>query len=486
MHRNQKRPIRITIIRIAGVLLLWLVAVGLFQMFKPIPEGVDYAGEWRKVSADKVTFLYDLTYERDGGRVHEQQIFDRMFSHIQRAEKFILIDMFLFNEHLGNAASSHRNLSRELVEHLIDAKERIPDIRINVITDPVNTVYGGSTSFAVEELKAHGIDVIITDLGPLRDSNPLYSPIWRTFIQWFGNSAGGLLPHPFSTKEPNVSLRSYLALLNFKANHRKVFMADSGDSHVSLVMSANPHDASSAHSNVALEIREAIAPDLLKTEKGVASFSGGQLSRDNVDPPKKESGGLQIRVVTEASIHKEIIAEINAATPGDTIHLAMFYLSERRIIKALETAAHRGIKIRMVLDPNKDAFGYEKTGIPNRPVAHELTKKTDDGIQVRWYDTRGEQFHSKMLFIQRNGVSTVILGSANYTRRNLRNYNLELDVILKGKSDARVFADVKEYFDRIWNNLDGVYTTNYETYRDGAFSRTVMYRIQERFGVSSF
>jgi hypothetical protein len=28
----------------------------------------------------------------------------------------------------------------------------------------------------------------------------------------------------------------------------------------------------------------------------------------------------------------------------------------------------------MILDPNKDAFGLEKSGIPNRPVAAELVE----------------------------------------------------------------------------------------------------------------
>jgi phosphatidylserine/phosphatidylglycerophosphate/cardiolipin synthase-like enzyme len=372
------------------------------------------------------------------------------------------------------------------VDHLIEAKRINPDIRIDVITDPINTVYGGSTSGVMESLKTHDINVIITNLDPLRDSNPLYSAIWRTFIQWFGNSPGGLLPHPFSSKAPDVSLRSYLTLLNFKANHRKVFTADAGNSFVSVVMSANPHDASAAHSNVAIEVRDKIALDLFETEKAVASLSQGQLSQNGIDVPEAVSGNLQIRVLTEASIRRAIIEEINATTSGDGIRLAMFYLSERRIVKALESAARRGVKIRMVLDPNKDAFGYEKSGVPNRPVAHELVNGTDGAIQVRWYNTRGEQFHSKMLIVERAGESAIILGSANYTRRNLRNYNLELDVILKGESSARVFTDADDYFDRIWNNRDGVYTTDYEAYRDDAFFKTVIYNIQERFGVSSF
>ena len=38
----------------------------------------------------------------------------------------------------------------------------------------------------------------------------------------------------------------------------------------------------------------------------------------------------------------------------------MFYLSERKIVKGLIAAHERGVKLRILLDPNKDAFGREK------------------------------------------------------------------------------------------------------------------------------
>lgn len=474
------------LIRILGIIILWLIIVGIFQVCKPLPPGVDYTGQIRDVSADDVRFLYDLTYEKDGKRIHEQQIFDCIFNHIRNAEKHILIDMFLFNSYLGNAGSSFRDLSRELTDYLIDAKKRQPDIRIDVITDPINIVYGGSVSPEMDRLKAQGINVIITDLKPLRDSNPIYSAFWRTFIQWFSNSNGGLFPHPFSATGTNVSLRTYLNLINFKANHRKIFMADSDGSYVSVITSANPHDASSAHSNVAIEIRGEIAEDLYETERGVASFSGGNLSFTGLDEIPGKNEDLNVLALTEEAIYRAVIDEINDTASGDSIFIAMFYLSERNIIKSLKSAVDRGVAIHMILDPNKDAFGYKKTGIPNRPVARELTEETDGQIRIRWYKTMGEQFHSKLVFIKRSGESTIILGSANLTRRNLRDYNLELDVMIKGKNNARVFTDAGQYFDRIWNNRDGIYTTAYDAYNDDSFLKTVIYRIQERFGLCSF
>ncbi len=76
------------------------------------------------------------------------------------------------------------------------------------------------------------------------------------------------------------------------------------------------------------------------------------------------------------------------------LDLAMFYLSERQIIKALIAAQQRGVQVRVLLDPNKDAFGREKNGIPNRQVASELNAA---GVKVRWCNTQGEQCHNKMM-----------------------------------------------------------------------------------------
>ena len=469
-----------------GIIISWLVFVGVFQMLKQLSPGINYTGKARGISADEAGFLYDLTYDRGNTRVREQHIFNKVFSYIQGAKRYILIDMFLFNSNLTSSDLPFRGISGELVEHLIDAKQREPKLKIDVITDPINIIYGGAHSPEIEKLKRHGINVVITDLKPLRDSNPIYSSIWRTFIQWFGNSPGGWLPNPFSIKGPRVSLRSYLDMLNFKANHRKIFMADSGGSYVSIIMSANPHDASSSHSNVALEIRGDIAQDLYVMENYVASFSGKRLAQIDIGRDNDQDKGLRAQVVTEKAIRKAILDEVEAAVSGENINIAMFYLSERKIIRSLTDAANRGVNIRIILDPNKDAFGYKKIGIPNRPVAREILNKTGGKVQLRWYDTRGEQFHTKMVFIEGSGRSVIILGSANLTRRNLCNYNLELNVLVHGTGHEPVFADASRYYDRIWSNKDGIYTVDYDVYRDDSLIKTIISRIQERSGLSSF
>ncbi|HCD06420.1 MAG TPA: phospholipase, partial [Methylophaga sp.] len=72
-----------------------------------------------------------------------------------------------------------------------------------------------------------------------------------------------------------------------------------------------------------------------------------------------------------------------------------------------------GVRLRVLLDPNKDAFGREKNGVPNRPVAHELMQA---GATVRWCDTHGEQCHAKWLMHRgAEGQSMMLLGSTNLT-----------------------------------------------------------------------
>jgi hypothetical protein len=121
------------------------------------------------------------------------------------------------------------------------------------------------------------VHVTITQLARLSDSNPLYSSFWRLLAQPFGNASGGALPNPFGAG--HVGLRSYLALANFKANHRKVVLADTPAGLRALVTSANPHDGSSAHQNVALEFGGQAALDLLDAERAVLGVRAGcQLS----------------------------------------------------------------------------------------------------------------------------------------------------------------------------------------------------------------
>ncbi len=490
------------------MVFIFYLFVAVYHVVKPLPPGVSLEGEIYYVNDSDVDFLYDLTYLDEGGRggrVSDQEIFDQVFSVIDKAEQFILIDFFLYNDYQGSKPELYRNLSSALTQLLIEKKKKNPEIKIIVISDPLNVVYGGDRSWQFEALEDEGISVVITDLGKLRDSNPFYSGFWRLFIQWFGNSAaGGIFPHPFSAAENGVSMRSWLALFNFKANHRKLIVADAPDDNgrgmVSMVMSANPHDGSSAHNNGALFVKGGIWRDIIKSEQAVLDFSGSKIDLWDMLPKEIQNlekekgtgdnlyGGVEVRVLTEGKIRNDLITEIDKTSQEDSIDVAMFYLSDREIVDSLLKAADRGVSLRVLLDPNKDAFGHEKNGIPNRQVALELLGRTGRDIQVRWYDTHGEQFHTKIILIKTRGRTILYVGSANLTRRNIGDYNLETDVkvVDSGIGDVSAIIEAERYFEKIWGNEDHAYSVSYEKYEDLSFRKRWQYRFMEWSGLSTF
>ena len=465
---------------------LVLLAVGIYHSVKPLPPGLNFDGPLRPVS--DVRFLSDTSYiGTDDQRHLEQSIFDEVFAMIEAAERFVLIDMFLFNDFQGEVREEHRALSAELTERLIAQKQRFPDLEAHLITDPINTVYGGQRARHLERLEQAGITVTLTRLEALRDSNPAYSAIWRTFLSHFGTSTGDRLASPLG--DGRISLRSFLILPNFKANHRKVIIADQGrgDDFAALVTSANPHDGSSAHGNVALRFSGPAVQDLLTSEQAVLAFSGGPAAQSTVStgaPNDTTDAGL--RVVTELAIKQALLESINGVNAGDQLDIAVFYLSDRDIVNALLAAHDRQAQLRILLDANKDAFGREKNGIPNRQTALELHRA---GIPVRWCETRGEQCHSKFLLARHaNGEATLIVGSANFTRRNLNNLNLETNVVLTGKTaELTALTDAADWFELRWSNTDDKrFSVDYETYADNRVWPQVLYRFMEATGISTF
>ncbi len=444
---------------------------------KKLPNGASMKSTLHR--ADRVNFIYDLTYEKDGVVVHEQNIFDNMLKIIDEAEEFIIVDFFLYNSDYSREYS-YPKLSEKLTSALIKKKSR-SGIPIYVISDEVNTFYGSYYSNEFERLRENGIEVIITDLSKLPDSNPTYSIIWKPIFSWFGTEGIGWLPNPFSPDSPRVTLRSYLKLLNFKANHRKVIISEKKV----MVSSSNPHDASAYHSNIAFEASGPIINEAVYSEKAVAEFSSSSIEIEEKEYTK-ENGEIQISLITEGKIGGQLSSEIQKTGIGDSIKIGVFYLSDRDVINDLIDASKRGTEVSIVLDLNKDAFGRKKNGIPNRVVAKELLKKSNNKIQLKWYKTNGEQFHSKMAILNFPEETVVIGGSANFTKRNIRDYNLEANFKIVAPQNSKFSLDVNHYFDRIWQNNGGLYTLEYSEGPQEISFKYFLYRFQEWSGFSTY
>jgi hypothetical protein len=412
-----------------------------------------------------------------------------------------VLDYFLFNGQGGPVGPLDYEegglapVSRELIGALSELKQAQPALPVLVLTDPINDYYRGTALTDLAALRSLGIDVVVTRLDGLRDSNPAYSAAWRMLFGWWLPTQGeGAFPNVLDAEGPKLPLGALLRLPNFKANHRKVAITGDGNgSLVGIVASANPHDASSAHSNVALRLAgEALRP-LLESELALARFSGwqGQAPGIRIEPGLEASGtnAAQPRAatITEGAIRTALIRQFSAAQAGDAIDVAQFYLSERSVLRALVAAARRGVSVRVLLDPNRDAFGFEKSGVPNRPTGRELQRRSRGAIALRWYRTHGEQFHAKLAAVRRGDMLWFTTGSANFTRRNIGDYNLEANIAVQAPSGSGVATQVTGWFESLWNNDGGVeYTDDADVWREDSRLRYWQYRIMEATGLSTF
>jgi len=89
-------PRRRKVFRTAPVAMaVWWVVLMARGVWMPLPEGLSISGPERGVA--RLELLTDITYLRDGDQQTEQVIFDRVLGMIDRADRFVVIDMFLFN-----------------------------------------------------------------------------------------------------------------------------------------------------------------------------------------------------------------------------------------------------------------------------------------------------------------------------------------------------------------------------------------------------
>lgn len=443
------------------------------------PPQTSFMGDF--VPLGNIEFIYDVTYEKNSLSIHDSHIFEAQMDIIEKAEDFIVLDQFLFNDAYDKKQTSYPAQVEAMTQALIKKKQENSNIEIIFITDPINNFYGAYEEEHLLRLKENGITTVITDLDQLKDSNPLYSGYYRVFLQWFGSGKNGWIKNPIAKDSPDVTIRSFLKLLNFKANHRKVLVTEKE----ALISSANPHDPSANHSNVALRCSGEIQNQIIASEKAVASFSNVPLPELSAPVQEIENADTKGRLITEKSILDTLLENIHNAKQGDSIHMGIFYISNVKVLSALADASQRGVSIQIIADPNKDAFGLKKDGTPNRMALSHLVKNNET-IQIRWYDTHGEQYHSKLAFFELSEENHLILGSANYTRRNIQGYNLESDLEIVTPKNSDLSQEVKQYFYTLWNNENGHYTVDFNIYQNDSLLQYWRYRIQEFIGLSTF
>ncbi|WP_233546873.1 hypothetical protein [Exiguobacterium sp. AM39-5BH] len=223
MERKKRKKKRLKWV-IAAFALLFLITM-IYHQVKPLPDGVSRASEPVAISDDQIDFLSDLTYQAEDIETNEQEIFQDIERSIREAREYIVMDFFLFNPY-SNEDRQYPDITARLSSAMLEQMETYPDMNVVLITDEINTTYNGHAAGHLDVLKEAGAEIVYTNLDALRDPNILYSTLYRIGFQWFGDSQNGWLPNPLAKNAPDITVRSYLRLLNVKANHRKVMVTE--------------------------------------------------------------------------------------------------------------------------------------------------------------------------------------------------------------------------------------------------------------------
>lgn len=476
---------------LAGALLAAWFAVAWWHTHKRLPPGTHVASPVCTVPAAGLAFIADITTADAFGRpVSSAGIFDAVLGVIAKARRLIVLDYAAIGAAAGEAPQ--QRVAAVLTDALLARWREQPELAILVITDPANDAYGASRSESLQLLRAAGVEVVTTDLNPLRDSNPAWSSLWRLALRWWDRPSGPL----------GVETRR----LNFKTSDRRLIIADQPEGGlVAIVGSANPSDRESGWSNVAVRVTGPAVAALLESELQIARFSGW---RGRADANAAGAGGApsectaadgaataapegsaRVQLLTEGSIRTALLARLDSTSATDSVDAALEYVADRGVIEALLAAARRGVGVRLILDPNEGATRGGTAGVPNQPVASELVSRSGGAIRVRWYRTHGERFHPALVLIYGPHRLWLAAGSAQLTRRDLEDYNLEADAAIELGRDAPLARQALEYFDSLWTNRapPGIeYTADFAVYADPAQSDYWLYRLMEGSGLSAF
>lgn len=473
----------------------------------PEPKRLTVCSPWFYVSEDDI----DLQESYSGFDPRTQQRFshltigDKAIDMINNAEDVILASVFLFDIFYSKD-QPQRDIVGEITNAVVQKKKDNPQISVVLILDPVNRAYGRRISPAVKTLLENGVDVFYSDLLSTRSATALgLGQLGNNILRFADTISFGivtkLLSIPATPKLPldnpldekGLSLEAIWNALTLKANHRKLLVTDCDGTYEAMVTSANPHNASIPNTNFSVTVKGDIAKyiymvireDIIYSKKlNMVDWSNNSKAYkknflNNVLTPLPErninhyvyssSSPVAVSFVTESCIRRSVIQMLKNAREDDIVRIQMFYLSDFKVIKAIiKTAKRLKNPMLIILDPSKDAFGVKKDGTPNRQVAAYLMKKKKKlglNLDIRWYDTHGEQNHAKIMSITNTNPARqkyeLINGSANWTGKNLKDINLEANIRLR---DAKKIVNkFNSLFDLFWQNSDGmVYTIEYE------------------------
>jgi phospholipase D endonuclease domain protein len=486
------------------------------------PLGINYESPIRET--ENAEFHYDLTYlDKDGNIQYDRNLWDATLKVVDNAKDYLVIEMFLFNDLYNKDKEHFPEFAKEYTEKLIKKQKENPNLKVYVLADENNNFYGAFEHPFITSMKNAGINVIIVDIFKLKDTFPWYSPFWRTFIEPMGNPQNkGWITNFYGDMWPKLTVRNLLRALNVKADHRKVFLNEKEV----VVSSANIHDPSYFHENIAVyadgpivkdvlhdlqlvakfsdseidtgssyekaeEVVTAVKDDKIETNKGTVNITAvtenSDINTEKNEITDTEGKTYKIQYLTEAAIGKHLDADIDSLKAGDELLMGMYFLADKGIIDRLIKAANRGVKIRIIFDRSRDAFGMSTNGLPNKPVSKKLKKRTKGKIEIKWYFTNNEQYHTKITLMKKTDGNVIInAGSANLIKKNIRGYIMDSNFRILTTQDSKISKDIYEYFDRLWENKDGLFTINFDDEPTTSGFSDFMYKILDTTQLGSF
>jgi phosphatidylserine/phosphatidylglycerophosphate/cardiolipin synthase-like enzyme len=164
------------------------------------------------------------------------------------------------------------------------------------------------------------------------------------------------------------------------------------------------------------------------------------IEQEEDDTKKKSAQKLKYFYSKSSSPQIQLINVIDKAK--ETIDVAVYYITETKIVTHLCSATNRGVKIRIITDQD-DSY--------QQPA---LEKLLNSGIPIKTNTYKGKM-HLKNMIIDQKIITS---GSYNFTQ-SAETKNEEVLII---SDDEKIAKEWTEKFEEMWND-----NINYTPYRPG-------------------
>ena len=409
-----------------------------------------------------------------------------LYELIEAAEESIVLQMYLF------AADGQLSLVRSVpgafphaevvAGWLLDRHRRDPHLTIAVLLDsntpddPARVQRPGA--LVRHRLEKAGVAVLNANLfGTRFDRASVFPPAKAFHRDWRAEGAADWVARQYR----------WQALHNVE-DHRKNLVIDQGawgavTSHNLIDVAATWHEnliavggaaagdlwrqVSSALA-AALEIPQRISPAQRAALERLLARPAGPARRWRPLPPAPGLAGLApaevpfarplafhpapVRVLAGSEIRPRIERAVGRAGPGDEVMVASAYFSDVEVLAALEAAAARGARVRILVDdiaglPLGPLAGFLVQQLVNRRFLDRAAGRRTPGLEIRVHGSAGGQLMHLKTVAVRGARPCMIAGQANMTPNSFDGSWLETDLEIE---DGRLVDLFAEHFEGLW------------------------------------